>query len=116
MSGSLRFQPEEQRRRALAREQRQPRANGEPDREQPAGLPHHHADDLRTLRAERDADPNLLPALRDGERDHAVEADHREHRRQRAEEPGQHRQQALAQQAVANARLEDVELREDFGM
>jgi tRNA(adenine34) deaminase len=47
----------------------------EPDREQQQHLAHHHPDDNPRLGAEREPDAELLLALRDDERHHAVESD-----------------------------------------
>ena len=50
-----------------------------------AGLAQHHRADLRRLRAERDAQADLVRALRDGVRHHAVDADRGEQQREAGE-------------------------------
>ena len=45
---------------------------------------------VASLRAEGDAHADLLPALRDQVRDHAIDAERREHERRGAEHADQH--------------------------
>jgi hypothetical protein len=49
-------------------------------------------------------------------RQHAVEAHDRQRDRQHSEEPGEHRQQTLADEAVAETGLEDNELGDGIGI
>ena len=66
-------------------------AHGEQER-----LPHHHAQHVATLGAERHPDADFLRPLRDAVRDHAVDADGGEQKRRagKAREQ-QHREAAL---------------------
>ena len=62
------------------------------------------------MRAEGDADADLVAALGDEVREHSVQADHDEHRGEQAEEAGEHGHHAVADQAVLNILLEVQEL------
>ena len=70
-----------------------------------AALPSSPARSPARLRAERQADAELLRAPRDDERHDAVEADRREQRREQAEAGRQQRNQAVGQQRLVELRL-----------
>ena len=60
--------------------------------------------------AEGHAHADLLPALRDGEGEHAVDADGREQRREAAERDREHHDQPLGQQRFAELRRQRLQV------
>ena len=96
--------------RSCPSSQRRRNADGEADRQQHQHFAHHHPDHDARLRAEREADAELLLAPRDDERHHAVEADRREQRRQQAEAGRQQRDQPIREQRLVELRLERLQL------
>ena len=77
-------------------------ADRDANRGERRALAQHEAQHVALPGAERDANADLLRALGDGVRDHAVDADHREHER----DGGEHRQQRRVQSRLPDGLID----------